>query len=272
MKTVFPDFVKWQQKFIPRKLKMLTFEQIRYYQTNGYLIIPDFYSPQEMKSRSNQLLNELPTDKKTLADTDYLLASAEGVGYFFEDDLSTINKIGHGLHLVDPVFAKYTFMDQVTQVCSSFNFVKPQVLQSMLIPKLAGNLSPVNPHRDHTFLYTNPAKTIGFWIALDDATWANGCLEFVPGSHKDPNVTKRWIRADNSFKYVGSDPYSYSEEQFVPAEVKAGSLILIDGDVVHKSAGNGSCESRNAYTFHVIERFGTEFPKENWLHSEQGYF
>ena len=254
---------------------MLTPDQIQSYQNNGYLILPNFYNQQEineLKSDADRLLKELPEEKKTLNDINYLIESAETIHYFFEDDRSAINKIGHGLHLCDPVFQKYTVNQKVAQLCSDLHFVKPQVLQSMLIPKVAGNLAPVPPHRDHTFLYTDPPKTIGFWIALDDATLANGCLQFVSGSHRDLYVTKRWIRSDSSMNYIGTDPYIYTEKQFVPAEVKAGSLILIHGDVVHQSEGNSSQHSRNAYTFHVIERWRTEFLKENWLHSEQGYF
>ncbi len=43
----------------------------------------------------------------------------------------------------------------------------------------------VVPHQDATYLYMEPSlKMIGFWIALEDATLENGCLSFIPGSHK----------------------------------------------------------------------------------------
>lgn len=40
------------------------------------------------------------------------------------------------------------------------------------------------PHQDATFLNTTPMKLYGLWIALEDATLENGCLWFMPGSHK----------------------------------------------------------------------------------------
>lgn len=44
---------------------------------------------------------------------------------------------------------------------------------------------PVTPHQDATFLYTEPlGQVMGVWIALEDATLNNGCLWFMPGSHK----------------------------------------------------------------------------------------
>lgn len=42
----------------------------------------------------------------------------------------------------------------------------------------------VVPHQDATFLNTTPMKLYGLWIALEDATLENGCLWFMPGSHK----------------------------------------------------------------------------------------
>ena len=46
----------------------------------------------------------------------------------------------------------------------------------------------VVPHQDGSYLHTNPLKVIGVWIALEDCTVENGCLSFVPGSHKGNKV------------------------------------------------------------------------------------
>jgi len=45
-------------------------------------------------------------------------------------------------------------------------------------------LCVVVPHQDGSFLYTEPLKVMGLWLALEDATVDNGCLSFIPGSHK----------------------------------------------------------------------------------------
>jgi ectoine hydroxylase-related dioxygenase (phytanoyl-CoA dioxygenase family) len=42
----------------------------------------------------------------------------------------------------------------------------------------------VSPHQDGTYLFNEPLKIMGVWIALEDATLENGCLWFIPGSHK----------------------------------------------------------------------------------------
>jgi ectoine hydroxylase-related dioxygenase (phytanoyl-CoA dioxygenase family) len=47
--------------------------------------------------------------------------------------------------------------------------------------------SLVVPHQDGTFLFNDPLKIMGVWIALEDATIENGCLWFIPGSHQSKN-------------------------------------------------------------------------------------
>lgn len=43
-----------------------------------------------------------------------------------------------------------------------------------------------------------------------------------------------------------------------------GSLVLIHGTVLHRSAENKSEKSRHAYTFHIVEQENTEWSKQNW--------
>lgn len=43
-----------------------------------------------------------------------------------------------------------------------------------------------------------------------------------------------------------------------------GALVLIHGEVVHKSEQNLSDRSRQAYTFHLMEATGTVWSPENW--------
>lgn len=43
-----------------------------------------------------------------------------------------------------------------------------------------------------------------------------------------------------------------------------GSMVLIDGLVVHKSEKNTSKVSRHAYTFHIADKHGAEWSAKNW--------
>jgi len=129
---------------------------------------------------------------------------------------------------------------------------------------------------------------VGFWIALEDATRENGCLSFARGSHRRSAVKTRFVRKEGGgtgFEKVGEgqedrwprglkheeDGSVAGEEEFELGEVKAGTLVLIHGNLLHKSEKNLSGKSRFIYTFHVIEGAdGWEYDRKNWLWPPEG--
>ncbi|MCJ1254127.1 hypothetical protein MMC24_001941 [Lignoscripta atroalba] len=221
---------------------------------------------------------------------DYFLSSGDKVRFFFEEDAfdpegeltkskeRAVNKIGHYLHALVPSFRAATLTNHHAAIARSLGFRDPRVLQSMVIckqPEIGGR---VPPHQDSTFLYTDPPSAVGFWIALEDATVENGCLSFSNGSHRRAPVKSRFVRQESGgtgFADVegarfprGMDIVEQSnaeqDEVYTLGEVKAGTLVLIHGNLLHKSEKNLSGKSRFIYTFHVIEG-GNEYDERNWL-------
>lgn len=210
----------------------------------------------------------------------YFLESGDKVRYFYElnalspkgelivDPVIALNKVGHALHTDRETFKKYTFSYRVRELCFNLGFKRPVIPQSMYIYKNPGVGAEVKSHQDGTYLYTEPCSTVGFWLALDDATPLNGCLQFIRGSHKN-GVHQRYIRnpdknSDQLLIYDRPAPY-YQLSNFVAAPVKKGTLVLIHSQVVHRSEKNKSNDSRHAYTFHVTESLNCEYSKDNWL-------
>jgi phytanoyl-CoA hydroxylase len=121
---------------------------------------------------------------------------------------------------------------------------------------------------------------VGFWYALEDATLENGCLSFLPGSHRWAPIANRLVRkprdvgtemiANDGPRFPPGDEYGERADAdpdagYVPGEVKAGDLVLIHGNILHKSEPNRSLKSRLAYTFHIIESGGPKYDQRNWL-------
>lgn len=188
-----------------------------------------------------------------------------------------INKIGHCLHMKNEVFKKITFSDKVKELIRQLGYKKPIVPQSMFIFKNSKVGGQVVPHKDSTFLYTEPdLDLVGLWFPMVDVNLENGCLSYVKESHLDSR-RKLFVRNGNrssndSFNFVNEDQEQiYSEEDFTPIEVKAGSCVLIHGLVVHQSKNNNSDQGRPVYTFHLLDMYNKKWCDQNWLQETNDY-
>jgi phytanoyl-CoA hydroxylase len=111
-------------------------------------------------------------------------------------------------------------------------------MQSMLFMKAEGKPGQAW-HQDEMFIPTRDRSLTAAWIALDDATVENGCLWVLPGSHRAgvlyPNREHQDPRYDCT---VESYDFPYDEADAVPVEMAAGSVLLFNGYLLHKSLPN----------------------------------
>lgn len=265
----------------------MTSDQLQFFNSQGYLVIESFSSSEEveaLRKRMDQLLDGFDcsssasifsTKNQQRTSDDYFYESAEKISFFFEEKAFdddgklkqpkqlSINKVGHALHDHDPIFKNVSCSDKMSGLLLSLGYKRPVIIQSMYIFKQPGIGGEVVPHQDNSFLYTDPPSCTGLWLALEDATIVNGCLWAIPGSHKD-GLVRRFIRDDKGVHFDKPSP-SYDQKDFVPVEVKAGSLVLIHGDLIHQSFENQSSKSRHAYSLHVIDTAGCKWASDNWI-------
>jgi phytanoyl-CoA hydroxylase len=210
----------------------------------------------------------------------YFLESGHEIRFFFEEEAldasgalrrpldRAINKIGHALHELDPVFAAFSRAHEVQGVVASLGMSRPVAVQSMYIFKQPGIGGEVVYHQDATYLYTEPTSVVGLWWALEDATRDNGCLWVLPGGHRGA-LRSRFVRTAEGMRYRVLDDEPWPADAFVPVEVPRGTLVLLDGLLPHGSEANRSPVSRHAYALHFVDS-ACEYPADNWLQPGPG--
>lgn len=220
----------------------------------------------------------------------YLAGSARAVRCFYQDELADdkvdtskanadkphVAKVGHALHDYDPIFRMFTRENpRVAQVVSEvLQLRNPTPVQSMLMFKQPCIDNIVSPHQDATYLHTEPHDTcIGFWIALQDADSRDkGCLEVVPGSHRD-GLRELMILdpetggPETKFVVLNGNVQCPEDSTYVPLPVQAGDAVVFHGALWHRSGRNVGAATRLAYTFHTVDivKDESEWSKGNWL-------
>ncbi|UED87978.1 phytanoyl-CoA dioxygenase family protein [Streptomyces profundus] len=128
-----------------------------------------------------------------------------------------------------------------------------KAMQSMLFIKSEGRPGQAW-HQDEGFIPTRDRSLTAAWIALDDATTENGCLWVVPGSHRAGVIYPDREHDDPRYDCtVESFGFPHTEEDAVPVELKAGSVLLFNGYLLHKSLPNsGRHGCRRALVGHYM--------------------
>jgi phytanoyl-CoA hydroxylase len=273
---------------------MLNTEQRTQFQEDGYLVLPGFKSQDEiarLRQRAAEIVRDFdPSENRPIFTTrdqvratdDYFLRSDNTIRCFFEEEAFdeqgglrqdkslSINKIGHAMHDLDPVFSAFSRDPKLAAVARDLGLVDAKVWQSMYIFKQPGIGGEVAWHQDATFFDTTPVTVTTFWFALEDATIDNGCLWVEPGGHRGP-MRERFVRNGDeiSMEKLDSTPWP-DNTRAVAVEAKAGSLVCFHGLLPHYSAPNRSPVSRHAYTLHATDGNASYSP-QNWIQRDAAF-
>ncbi|NNF79837.1 MAG: phytanoyl-CoA dioxygenase family protein, partial [Rhizobiales bacterium] len=124
-------------------------------------------------------------------------------------------------------------------------------------------------HQDGEYWPIRPLATCSVWLALDDVTKENGCMRFIPGSHKSqtPFAHARQNRDDVVIN-MEIDTSAYSEADAVDIELEAGQMSLHDIYLIHGSNANRSNKRRAGLALRYMPA-SSHFDREMFPPSEK---
>ncbi len=110
-------------------------------------------------------------------------------------------------------------------------------------------------HQDFNYWPLEPPVIVSAWIAVDEATTENSCLQVIPGSHRKviPHVKSG---PDAIFGEMGDESY-YDPDEAVDLEMAPGEFILFNERTLHHSHPNTSSRRRIGLAIRVILPFVT---------------
>jgi phytanoyl-CoA hydroxylase len=118
--------------------------------------------------------------------------------------------------------------------------------------KPSGTNSPTPPHQDNYYFCLKPPDVVTIWVALDPVDDENGCLRYVPGSHR------RGVRPHGRSHVLG---FSQGLTDYGPADVAAerpihlspGDAVAHHGETIHRAEPNRSA-TRHRRSFAMVVR------------------
>jgi ectoine hydroxylase-related dioxygenase (phytanoyl-CoA dioxygenase family) len=205
------------------------------YEAKGYLALNGLLSRAEIDALNQAAVEVCATDQ---------------LGRVSFEDVLTI----HFPHKLSPFMREMMAHPAITRVLTEVIGPNVKCLQSMFFVKRPGKPGHAW-HQDAAYIPTSDNSLLGAWIALDDATIDNGCLWAIPGSHR-PGIV--WPLGDHDKEGfdVSHEAYGfpYREEESVPVEVQAGSVVFFHGKLLHRSLQNRSAAGyRRALIYHYMD-------------------
>jgi Phytanoyl-CoA dioxygenase (PhyH) len=116
-----------------------------------------------------------------------------------------------------------------------------------ILCKPARNGREVPWHQDGEYWPMRPLATCSVWVAIDPVSTRNGCMRFIPGSHKQQELYRHHQTSrQNLVLNLELDQDQFDDSKAVNVELEAGQISLHDVRMIHGSLANTSGVRRAA--------------------------
>lgn len=240
-------------------------EAIAFFRENGFLVVEDCISQKEiaeLREETTQVCrgNRGTTKRLTEAKPDET-----------DEDVLRRYLCIHHPHKISETMKRYVAHPAYVDILTRIIGPNVKCMQSMLFIKASGKPGQAW-HQDEFYIPTRDMSLTGGWLAMDDATVENGCLWILPGSHRRkvlyPQKKNNGEVRDRRFDCAGiAYQFPYRDEDSVPVEVKAGSIVFFHGYLLHRSLPN---YAKSGYRRVLVNHYMSAESLLPWKNPEPG--
>jgi ectoine hydroxylase-related dioxygenase (phytanoyl-CoA dioxygenase family) len=219
---------------------VLTQDQIAFYNSQGYLVVPEVLAPSEL-----QALRDATRELEEQA------AQLDASDHRFQLEPERGNGRSLIYRVLDPILLHPTYermmqhprvVDLIADLFGSENI---KLHHTKMFTKYPEKGSAVHWHQDFAYFPHTNFDLLAVMVMLDDSTEENGCLQVVPGSHRDGPIGH--AHADPNSAAVLDVGDMVRDRTKVPVIVPAGGVSVHHCCVLHGSAPNRSERPRRAF-------------------------
>ncbi|XP_053319079.1 phytanoyl-CoA dioxygenase, peroxisomal [Spea bombifrons] len=230
---------------------LLTLEQRRFYEENGFLVIKNLVSAEDIESfrkAFERICKKEVSAPGLVVMRDVVIAKSEYV-----PDQKAVTKVQDFQEV--PELFRYCSLPQILKYVECFTGPNIMAMHTMLInkPPDAGKKTSRHPmHQDLHYFPFRPAElVVCAWTAMERIDRSNGCLVVLPGTHKGTLLQHdypEWEGGVNKM-YHGVRDYDPNTPR-VHLVMEKGDTVFFHPLLIHGSGMNRTAGFRKAISCH----------------------
>jgi phytanoyl-CoA hydroxylase len=224
----------------------ITDEHLDFFQEQGYLAIRHAFSPIEVESALEGLLDLIGGENPEFDGIQFEAWARNRLDDLRpEEKQDYVRKLMHFVSYEERLRSMAGHPELLALLRRIIGEEELRMFQDMALLKPPGEGREKPWHQDKAFFTLRlESPVVGVWIALDEATAENGCMHVIPGSHREGPVV-HFKRRDWQ---ICDDQVQTSRDVMVP--LPPGGCLLFDGLIQHGTPDNRSTKRRRAVQFH----------------------
>jgi len=222
----------------------ITPEHVAFYRENGFIQCDGFFTREEVAGLRDAL------DRAVADQRDRILGQTGPVADDYMRVFNQLVNLWTDYHAVKP----YTFHPRLAESARRLSETRHvRLYHDHALIKPPGERSrETNWHQDAPYWPMDPVGALSAWIALDDVSLLNGCLQFIPGSHRFGRLEPIRLGVDGESIVEKMEARGQHVAAPVTAEMNAGGVTFHHGCTFHYATPNRSDDHRRAFAIIYI--------------------